>query len=440
MRTLLVQLPTSHFGAQEKVYPLGLSRLSSVAGQDLDKRCLDMNLAADPWMELGSLLKNFVPDIVAFSFRNLDPLAGHQTSYLSSLKTAASLARTSCPEARILAGGPAFSLFGDQLMEACPELDIGLIGEGDTVFPRLMKKQLVPSQIPGIIWREQSQLHSNPPGVSVDMNHLPPLDLEAFVPRRYIGSNKYVAAVGIEGKRGCDLCCAYCLYPMLGGRQVRLRDPKLIVNEMELLVKDHGIGLFHFTDPVLNRPKDHFDLLCRELSRRKLDCQWTGFFREDLVSRENLTAAVDAGLCCVYFSGDALTEKGLKLLCKQLRPRDLLKGAQITADLGILTVCHFLVNLPGDDEQDVEEAQEMLDQLLAIHQPAGNLGAMIFNHVRLYPKAPLTRKLIAEEELDPKVNLLYPVYYNPPKFAHVLHDFEAHCHKAGVFSRLELYT
>jgi hypothetical protein len=69
--------------------------------------------------------------------------------------------------------------------------------------------------------------------------------------------------------------------------------------------------------------------------------------------------------------------------------------------------------------------------------PQGNLGAVIFNHVRLYPGAPLTRRLIAEGRLDADIDLLYPVYYNPPRYNHVLHGFEAHCHAAGVFSRLE---
>ncbi|MFV0436289.1 MAG: radical SAM protein [Desulfopila sp.] len=438
MRTLMVQLPTSHFGAQEKVYPLGLARLAAAAGRDLDRRCLDMNIASDPWQEFGTLLADFAPDIVALSFRNLDPLAGQQASYLSSLKTAASLVRTLRPQARILAGGPAFSLFGEALMAACPEIDIGLVGEGERVFPLLLAEQLAPAGIPGIVWRESSALRRNPPGAPVDLNRLPPLELTAFPPEAYGGSNSYVAAIGIEGKRGCDLCCGYCLYPQLGGRHIRLREPKRIVDEMELLVAEHGLSLFHFTDPVLNRPEEHFTELCRELCRRRLDCQWTGFFREDLVTRENLALAIDAGLCCVYFSGDALTDRGLRLLGKQLGEEDLLNGARVTADLGLLTVSHFLVNLPGESESEVERATAMLDRLLAIHHPAANLGAVIFNPVRLYPGAPLTRKLIAAGQLDAEVNLLYPVYHNPPEFSHVLHDFEARCHRAGVFSRLEM--
>jgi hypothetical protein len=80
----------------------------------------------------------------------------------------------------------------------------------------------------------------------------------------------------------------------------------------------------------------------------------------------------------------------------------------------------------------------MLDKILEIHHPKGNLGAVIFNHVRLYPEAPLTRKIIAGGELDPQTDLLYPVYYNPEKYSHVLHDFEARCHAANVLSRLEI--
>lgn len=93
MKLLLVQLPTSHFGAQERVYPLGLSRLSSTVPGDVVKRVLDMNIAADPWPELGDILLDFAPDVVAFSFRNIDPLAGQQSSYVSSLCTGATLAR-----------------------------------------------------------------------------------------------------------------------------------------------------------------------------------------------------------------------------------------------------------------------------------------------------------------------------------------------------------
>ncbi len=438
-KVLLVQLPTSHLGAQEKVYPLGLSRLSSTIPPELDKRVIDMNVVADAWLELKQLLDDFQPDVAALSFRNLDPLAGHQASYLSSLKTAALLIKKRVPNVRIVAGGPAFSLFAERLMTEVPQLDIGLKGEGELVFQSLLKADQESNTIPGIVWRDKEHVVVNPPGPKIDLADIPDLDVESFSPLDYANGNSYVAAMGIEGKRGCDLHCGYCLYPFLGGTSVRLRDPEKIVDEMEHLSKEYQIKLFHFTDPVLNRPADHFQALCRELSKRKLEVSWTGFFREDQVTQENLALARDVGLCCVYFSGDALTSHGLGLLNKRMRPEDLLNGARITTDLGLLTMCHFLLNLPGETTTIIQEAQDMLDKILEIHHPGGNLGAVIFNHIRLYPGAPLTQKIIASGELDPQTDLLYPIYYNPEKYSHVLHDFEVRCHAANVFSRLEVF-
>jgi len=103
MKLLLVQVPTSYLGAGEKVYPLGLSRLSSLVPSEVEKQSLDMNICLDPWARLKQVLESQGPDVVSLSFRNLDPLAGHRASYLASLKTAALLVRALAPDARIMA-------------------------------------------------------------------------------------------------------------------------------------------------------------------------------------------------------------------------------------------------------------------------------------------------------------------------------------------------
>ena len=438
MRVLLVQVPTSHLGAGERVYPLGLSRLSGLIPAHVEKQALDMNLSPDPWPVLREKLSEFEPDTVMLSFRNLDPLAGHQTSYLSSLKTAAQMVRLLTPDARIWAGGPAFSLFAERLMREVPEIDLGLVSEGEIVFPRMISGDVAPESLPGVVWRNNGQLVANPLGEKTDLNALPEMDIETFSPATYLEGNMYVAAVGIEGKRGCDLQCGYCIYPCLGGRQMRLRSPGKIADEMEHIHKTFGARLFHFTDSVVNRPADHFEAVCRELIRRKLEVSWTGFFREDTLTQQQCDLALKAGLIAIYFSGDALTDHGLKILSKRLTKEDLFRASRITVSSGALTMCHFLVNLPGELPDYEEEARETLDRLLEIHAPAGNLGAVILNTVRVYPGAPLTRRLYRKGLLDPSVDLLYPVYYNPLPTSHFLHELQTRCHSAGVFSHLKL--
>lgn len=439
-KILFVQVPTSHLGAGEKVYPLGLSRLSALAETRLECRGLDLNLHPDPWPELDRVLTGFNPDITALSFRNLDPLAGHQASYLSCLQTAARLTRIRLPGTRILAGGPAFSLFAGPLMERVPEIDAGIVGEGEQTFPLLLADPFRPDIVPGTVFRENGRIRQTKPGPKTGMDDLPRVNTRLFPPQDYTRGNAYVAAMGIEGKRGCDLACGYCLYPFLGGARMRLRSPRHIADEMEQLHRESGQTLFHLTDPVVNRPADHFEALCRELIQRDLGLSWTGFFREDSLTRSGLDLAAKAGLCAVYFSGDALSRHGLALLNKRLEIDDILRATRITADHGILTMCHFLVNLPGETDDTVRESRETLDRLLDIHGSAGNLGAVIFNTVRLYPGAPLTRRLIRSGDLAPDLDLLYPVYHNPARFNHLLHEMEAACHTAGVFSRLGIHA
>ncbi len=436
LKILMVQVPTSHLGAGERVYPLGLARLAGLVPPGFEKSTLDMNIYPDPWPELKHRLDNMRPEIVALSFRNIDPLAGHQTSYLSSLKTAAQLIRLIVPDAVILAGGPAFSLFSKRLMEEIHEIDFGLTGEGELVFPELLSRFPDFQSVHGLVRRNGDEIIHNPEGPHISMDELPATDTDYFCPEDYVGGNTYVAAMGIEGKRGCDLRCGYCVYPYLGGGRMRLRSPGRIVDEMERLNKEHGVSLFHFTDSVVNRPTDHFETVCNELLKRNLKVSWTGFFREDTFTAHNAELAQKAGLVACYFSADALTDHGLKLLNKEMSKDDILQAAGITVKCNILTMCHFLVNLPFETIAHVDEAKETMDRLLDRHAPAGNLGAVILNTVRLYPGAPLTRKLIKKGLLDPDMDLMYPVFYNPQDSSHVLHELEARCHSAGILSRL----
>jgi len=436
MRLLLVQLPTSHLGSRELVYPIGLARLAVLVPPDSQKWTFDMNLEPDPWPRLKAVLLQSRPEAVGFSFRNLDPLAGSHTSYLSSLKTAIALTRAFAPTAKIICGGPAFSLFGERLMRELPEIDMGVIGEGERAFISLLSRDFDPGSAPGLLWRAGASIRKNPRGAYTSLDELPAPDLQSFPLCGYTGKNSYVAAIGVEGKRGCDLRCGYCVYPLIGGGKARMRAPRAIVNDMEWLHKESGIELFHFTDSVVNRPPEHLREVCEEIARRKLNVGWTGFFREDSLTDELAEHCARAGAVAFYFSGDALTDYGLELLNKKMTKAHLLRASEVSARSGILTMLHFLINLPHEREEHFQEARDTLDRVLSIHDRARNLGAVIFNNVRVYPGAPLTRKILKMGLLDPRQDLLYPTYFNPPRFAHALHEFQAYCEEAGVMARL----
>ncbi len=433
MRVLLVQSVSTH-DCGEMVFPLGLAGLAAAIGREHEVQGLDLNLGPFPWPGLVHTLNTFRPDVVGISFRNLDPLAGNLISFVPHLKTLGVLIRQHAPEAVVVLGGSAFTLFPRRLMEEVPEVDIALTGEAETSFPLLLENLDAPGAVPGILWRTDEGLKTNNPEIvhCPDLDSLPLPSWRLFDPAKYQNQNRYVAFMGVETKRGCPNNCGYCLYPVLQGSRLRLRSPERVVDELQMLQHDFGIQSVHFTDAVVNQPKEHLAAICKEIRRRRLEIGWTGFFREDTLSQKELDLYRKAGLMTLYFSADGASDHALKLLCKNLTVEQVLHAGNVAAQSGVLTVYHFLVNLPGETGKSVEQTYELLDRLFSLHASKGNLGAVVINNLRLYPGTPLTEKILRDRLIDPELDLLYPAYFNPPPWDSLRHELTAFCMSRGA--------
>jgi radical SAM superfamily enzyme YgiQ (UPF0313 family) len=240
----------------------------------------------------------------------------------------------------------------------------------------------------------------------------------------YNGSSAYAPAAGIETKRGCAERCTYCVYPALQGARLRFRSPETIVAEAELLHREAGAEWVQFTDPVLNDPPGHFREICRRLIARRVPVRWTGFFREDALTRNDAELAVRAGCAAFQFSGDGTCDATLARLRKGLTRADILRAAGHAAQTEALSVYHFMVNVPGTDAGVAAGAADLVDRLHDLHGPRANLGAIVFNNLRVYPRTALARELERDGRLAPDEDLLYPTYHDPPPFHHLRYELE----------------
>ena len=438
MRVLLVQAVSTH-DCGEVVFPIGLARLAAVFNNRHEVQGLDLNLDPFPWSGLAQAIETFKPEVVGISFRNLDPLAGNLVSFVPHLKTLAILARKYAPEAAILLGGSAFTLYAKRLMHEVAEVDLAIAGEAEAVLPMLLENLDAPWTIPNVFWRTPGREVKSNPGIACcqNLDSLPFPDWRLFDPSRYQGQNRYVAFIGVEAKRGCPNSCRYCLYPMLQGHRLRLRNPSRVADELEVLASEYGICSIHFTDAVVNQPAEHLRAICREIIRRRLKTSWTGFFREDSLTAKDLALYRESGLTTIYFSADGASDRALKLLDKNLNLEQILTAARLAAESDILTVYHFLVNLPGEDERSVDQTRQLLEKLFALHAPKGNLGAIVFNNLRLYLGTPLTEEILNSRLIDPGLDLLYPTYFNPPPWDHLRYELNALCLSQSAVSFLK---
>ena len=135
---------------------------------------------------------------------------------------------------------------------------------------------------------------------------------------------------------------------------MRLRDPLAVVDEIEYLKEKYGVTRIHLTDSIVNVPPNHLDTICEELLRRDLGIHWSGFFREDTLTRENTKLYAESGCESFSLSPDGLCQKHLDMLDKHLTVDQILEAAHVLADTGVIAVYHFLVNVPGETRETIE--------------------------------------------------------------------------------------
>lgn len=425
MRVLMIQSLSVEGASSEKVYPIGIVSLADrliKGGHQVE--ILDMNLQADPFGSLKDKLLAFRPEAAGISLRNIDPLGNKTTSLVPHFVAAVRLVAALLPKTWIIAGGTGFSLFPRRLMEELPEIHYGVIGEAELSFPSLLSSIGNPPPLKGLCTRKGERIHLSTPSRDFAMAGYAVPDRALLNPSAYLDLNTYVPAIGIESKRGCSLACAYCVYPKLQGRRLRCRTSRAVVDEMEFLHKEYGIGSFHFTDPVLNMPRGHLEAICEELVRRKLRLKWDGFMREDLLDERNVALFEKAGCECFSFSPDGLCQESLDVLGKRLRESDIIRAADLVAKTDVLSVYHFMVNVPGETDTTAEKGMRLLERIYKIHSAKKNLGTVVLNNIRILPGTLIESVARAEGVISGTTDLLYPVYFNPAPFESLRYRLE----------------
>ncbi len=434
MKILLVQTLSVEGITQERVYPIGVVTLAGClrrAGHEVG--IFDMNMEMDPYGAMKSRLLNFRPDVVGLSLRNIDPLANKTSSLIPPFLVTARMAASLLPGVWLIAGGTGFSLFPGRLMAEVPEIHFGIVGEAETSLPLLVSSLNRPPALPGLCIRKGSRVMITEPSQTADMTSYLPPERELLDPSSYSDINSYVPSIGIETKRGCPADCAYCVYPRLQGKSVRCRPPLAVVDEIEHLNKEYGIERFHFTDPIVNFPETHLHAICNEIMRRRLKVKWGGFLREDHFSRKNAALYEKSGCECFSFSPDGLCQESLDVLGKRLRERDVLKAAEIAAETDVISVYHFMVNVPGETEATCGKGLRTIEKIYDIHGRKRNIGAIVLNNIRILPGTRVERMAREAGVIGPETDLLYPTYYNPKPFDSFRYRLESLHLRRNVF-------
>lgn len=416
MRILLVQAFTAL--DLELVYPIGLSYLAAHLPERHHVEIFDVNLhreAADPYAVLAQKVREFRPDVVGISLRNIKVATpGVHSDDFEPQQRTVRIIRQEAPKAKIVAGGTAFSLYSELFMQKLPELDFGLWGEGEERFPLLIDNLDAPRKVPGLWFRHDgAPTYTGQPG-KLDFAALKPYrkDLLPFAP--YAESS--FVSIGLQSKRGCALHCVHCSDTYLLGNAVRRRTPQAVVDEMQELREQWGVKQMFFCDQIFNIPVEHSIAICKEIVDRKLDIRWSAWFNEKAVTLpdELLRWLKAAGCGLLSFSPDHVDDRMLKNLDKNFRYKDLVYTYQAAKKYDMDVEYSFFLNAPGEDWRSLFSILKFVADAKLHCGPNFRLFTLLMMQpIRIYPHSRLHELAVETGLIDHDADLIEGKFWNP---------------------------
>ena len=254
--------------------------------------------------------------------------------------------------------------------------------------------------IDGLVYKKNGvPIHNKPRAIIEDMDSLPwvtKIYKDNLVTTDYYNGYMLHPYMSFYTGRGCKSHCSFCLWPQtISGHKYRTRSVKNITAEIAW-ARDNfpEIKEFFFDDDTLTDNIEHVEALAKEIG--KLGIVWSCNAKAN-VPYETLKIMKDNGLRLLLVGYESGNQNILVNIKKGIRI-DVAK--QFTRDchnLGILIHGTFIVGLPGETSETIEEtikyAKELNPQTIQVSLPAAYPGTL------LYKQAIENGWLVADEDL-----------------------------------------
>jgi lipid biosynthesis B12-binding/radical SAM protein len=377
------------------IYPLGVSMVAAAltrAGHEvMQADFLHQNTSLEA---IGQEVENFRPGLVGISVRNIDNVnLVSEQYYIQDVKNLVSRVRE-VSDARVVLGGAGFSLIPDLILKETGA-DYGIVGEGEVLaaeFANNAAQGIYPS------------LRVIGPSSRIDGSQIGSALYDERLLKFYLHSGNIAS---IQTKRGCTHKCVYCTYPVLEGSHLRRREPRAVVDDIELLRDKFKTKYIFFVDSVFNDDEGAYLEVVDEMLRRRVTIPWTGFFKPQGLTGEVVERMKKTGFAAAEVGSDAACDETLKRMGKSFTFRDVEECNDLFVRHGISTSHFFMFGGPGETPETVEVG---IRNILRLQKCV----VFIFMGIRIIPNTPLAMLAVKENVIKADDGMLHPVYYLSP--------------------------
>ncbi|MER3434573.1 MAG: radical SAM protein [Leptolyngbya sp. ERB_1_1] len=204
------------------------------------------------------------------------------------------------PDAKVIVGGGAVSVFYQQVAKSLPKGTIVSVGEGETLLEKLLRGQDFLDErcyIVGETKPRDRMIHEFPTPIEKTACNYEYISKIWNEFEYYFQSQDFY--IGVQTKRGCPHNCCYCVYTVIEGKQVRINPADEVVKEMQQLYQK-GVRNFWFTDaqfiPARKYIDDAVELLQKIVDAGMTDIHWAAYIRADNLTPHLADLMVKTGM------------------------------------------------------------------------------------------------------------------------------------------------
>lgn len=293
-------------------------------------------------------------------------------------------------------GVPVF--WGGQQTTMMPEIiassgycDAVMLGEGEITFMELLdaieKKQPF-DNIAGLAFMKDGKFVTTPERKFTDISRFG-LDWSLIRPEDYFISYYFCTKmIYMYGSKGCPFNCDFCFNHYYNKNCRRIRDFDIVLDEIEYLIKNHGLNGIYFVDDLIFGSSQQARESCAQIKARGMNFIWGGLSRVGQYSYDDYKIMYDAGCRWMVFGIESGSEYTLNRMNKKITMAEIEKTVADCRRAGIIIIGNFIIGFPGET---VEELRKTTREAMKL-----DINLYSVNHFEMVIRSKICDEMIAE--------------------------------------------
>lgn len=271
----------------------------------------------------------------------------------------------------IMVGGPHISALPERTMVLYPDIDIGILGEGEVTLIELLSalesKEDI-SSVKGIIYRENGNFKSTPPRPfikDIDILPFPAWDMLPDLLKHYQQSAVRIDRlpnISIVSSRGCPFRCIFCARNVFGNT-MRTHSADYIIKMVKYLIKEYKIKSISFEDENFVIYKKRLMEFCNRLIDEKIDITWDCASNVNAVDSQILALMKKAGCWQINYGIESGSQRILDFIKKGIKLEDIERALKMTKEADIITKGYFIIGHPTETRESIQQTVDFIKRI-----------------------------------------------------------------------------